>query len=384
MAGRSPAPLGIGLGVWLILGSIDEIVTRSWRAGGCLSAVLAPRRAGLPRSAWGTAIAHAGVGVTVHRHRRDGLGRRAHRRAEARRDGWRLGGLHGDAGRRRAAQRPDFRETVARLRSCSRRAARSARSSRASASSPRRTMPTTEAGLRDASASARSMPASARSSPTARRAAHLLEAAGAADLARRGGDGARRRPVAARPARPGRRPGARPRPPAAPAAGGVTCVARSPDAACCHAVLPPLAAGGSASRGPGARRAARRDAAPIRRWSSRARALSAELRCLVCQNQSIDDSDAPSGPRPAPARARAAQGRRQRQRHPRRSSSPATASSCCCGPPSTGTTRCCSGWRPSPCCWPAGRWSGRRRRASQRDGATPVSAADESGRGRGR
>jgi cytochrome c-type biogenesis protein CcmH len=26
---------------------------------------------------------------------------------------------------------------------------------------------------------------------------------------------------------------------------------------------------------------------------TRARALSAELRCLVCQNQSIDDSDAP-------------------------------------------------------------------------------------------
>ena len=26
---------------------------------------------------------------------------------------------------------------------------------------------------------------------------------------------------------------------------------------------------------------------------SRARALSAELRCMVCQNQSIDDSDAP-------------------------------------------------------------------------------------------
>jgi cytochrome c-type biogenesis protein CcmH len=26
---------------------------------------------------------------------------------------------------------------------------------------------------------------------------------------------------------------------------------------------------------------------------ARARALSAELRCLVCQNQSIDDSDAP-------------------------------------------------------------------------------------------
>ena len=26
---------------------------------------------------------------------------------------------------------------------------------------------------------------------------------------------------------------------------------------------------------------------------ARARALSAELRCMVCQNQSIDDSDAP-------------------------------------------------------------------------------------------
>jgi cytochrome c-type biogenesis protein CcmH len=32
---------------------------------------------------------------------------------------------------------------------------------------------------------------------------------------------------------------------------------------------------------------------PDQRLESRARAISAELRCLVCQNQSIDDSDAP-------------------------------------------------------------------------------------------
>ena len=32
---------------------------------------------------------------------------------------------------------------------------------------------------------------------------------------------------------------------------------------------------------------------PDRALESRARSLSAELRCLVCQNQSIDDSDAP-------------------------------------------------------------------------------------------
>ena len=43
----------------------------------------------------------------------------------------------------------------------------------------------------------------------------------------------------------------------------------------------------------GARRAARRDHGRMRRKESRARDLSRELRCMVCQNQSIDDSDAP-------------------------------------------------------------------------------------------
>ena len=62
--GPVAAPLGIGLGVFLILGSLNEIVTRSWSKASPLSVVWR-KAAGLPRSAWGTAIAHAGVGVTV-------------------------------------------------------------------------------------------------------------------------------------------------------------------------------------------------------------------------------------------------------------------------------------------------------------------------------
>ena len=61
--GPALAPLAVGLGVFLVLGAFNEVITRSWGAGG-LS--LAARRAlGLPRSTWGTVLAHAGVGVTV-------------------------------------------------------------------------------------------------------------------------------------------------------------------------------------------------------------------------------------------------------------------------------------------------------------------------------
>jgi cytochrome c-type biogenesis protein CcmF len=58
------APLGIGLGLWLIVGAATEIATRSklfevrwsesWR-----------RMRNLPRAAYGSALAHAGVGVMV-------------------------------------------------------------------------------------------------------------------------------------------------------------------------------------------------------------------------------------------------------------------------------------------------------------------------------
>jgi cytochrome c-type biogenesis protein CcmF len=62
--GPVAAPLGIGLGVFLVLGSVNEIVTRSWSKGAPLSAVWRKAR-GLPRSTWGTVLAHAGVGLTV-------------------------------------------------------------------------------------------------------------------------------------------------------------------------------------------------------------------------------------------------------------------------------------------------------------------------------
>ena len=62
--GPVAAPLGIGLGVYLVLGSFNEIVTRSWSKGTALS--VAWRKAcGLTRSTWGTVMAHAGVGLAV-------------------------------------------------------------------------------------------------------------------------------------------------------------------------------------------------------------------------------------------------------------------------------------------------------------------------------
>jgi cytochrome c-type biogenesis protein CcmF len=66
IVGKGPwlAPLGVGLGVWLIAGAISELVWRSKMfrvpAGEAMR-----RLAGLPRSAFGTALAHAGVGVML-------------------------------------------------------------------------------------------------------------------------------------------------------------------------------------------------------------------------------------------------------------------------------------------------------------------------------
>nr|WP_319386663.1 heme lyase CcmF/NrfE family subunit [uncultured Roseibium sp.] len=58
------APLGVGLAVWVMAGAVSEIVTR------VKFFEIGPKRAlsrliGLPGSAWGTAVAHFGVGVTV-------------------------------------------------------------------------------------------------------------------------------------------------------------------------------------------------------------------------------------------------------------------------------------------------------------------------------
>jgi cytochrome c-type biogenesis protein CcmF len=62
------APVGIGLGAYLIIGSVLEIVGRARGYGARRTRAageIARRAIGLPRSAWGTAFAHAGVGVVV-------------------------------------------------------------------------------------------------------------------------------------------------------------------------------------------------------------------------------------------------------------------------------------------------------------------------------
>ncbi len=58
------APAAIGLGAFLIFGSVADIAGRSHARARALS-VTVRRAAGLPRSAWGSALAHAGLGVTV-------------------------------------------------------------------------------------------------------------------------------------------------------------------------------------------------------------------------------------------------------------------------------------------------------------------------------
>ncbi|GJE56685.1 heme lyase CcmF/NrfE family subunit [Methylobacterium thuringiense] len=62
------APVAIGLGAYLIIGSALEILSRARGYGNSRSrdlGTIARRAIGLPRSAWGTALAHAGVGVVV-------------------------------------------------------------------------------------------------------------------------------------------------------------------------------------------------------------------------------------------------------------------------------------------------------------------------------
>eukprot|EP01035_Chromulina_nebulosa_P048147 gene48147-65317_t len=62
--GAALAPLAIGLAVFVIAGSVVDIAERTMLFR--LPFPIALRRArGLPRSAWGTAFAHAGIGVAL-------------------------------------------------------------------------------------------------------------------------------------------------------------------------------------------------------------------------------------------------------------------------------------------------------------------------------
>ncbi|MBB3809829.1 heme lyase CcmF/NrfE family subunit [Pseudochelatococcus contaminans] len=55
---------GVALGFFAVAGALSEIVTRSWRRGASLASVWRRAR-GLPSSAWGAAVAHAGIGLLV-------------------------------------------------------------------------------------------------------------------------------------------------------------------------------------------------------------------------------------------------------------------------------------------------------------------------------
>ena len=62
--GSTFAPLAIGLAVWVIAGALSDIAERTALFRVPPSASLRRAR-GLPRSAWGTAMAHAGLGVAL-------------------------------------------------------------------------------------------------------------------------------------------------------------------------------------------------------------------------------------------------------------------------------------------------------------------------------
>ena len=56
--------LGVGLSLYLVVGAFTDIAGRV-RGGGASAGTAWRRAVGLPRSAWGTALAHAGLGVTM-------------------------------------------------------------------------------------------------------------------------------------------------------------------------------------------------------------------------------------------------------------------------------------------------------------------------------
>ena len=66
IAGRGPwtAPLGLALGVWVMAGAVSEVLSRA-RVGQASIAEVLRRLANMPRSAWGAAWAHFGVGLMV-------------------------------------------------------------------------------------------------------------------------------------------------------------------------------------------------------------------------------------------------------------------------------------------------------------------------------
>ena len=64
MGGPVLAPFGIGLALFVMAGALTDLVERTGLFRVPFATALTRAR-GLPRSAWGTALAHFGLGVTL-------------------------------------------------------------------------------------------------------------------------------------------------------------------------------------------------------------------------------------------------------------------------------------------------------------------------------
>ncbi len=274
-ASVSLAPLGLLLGFWVALGAIAELVDRAkfFRTDVLTSF---RRLFGLPRTAWATALAHFGLGVSVigvvaatawqselvttmtpgqtvtisgHTVTFEGM---QHEEGP---------NFISDAGRFTiSVPGAGDRQTVAERRVYT-------------ASG----MPTTEAGHRDLRLLAALRATGRAAGGRQVGGAALVQALCDADLARRGGDGARRLPVAELPAAAHRR--------AAPGNGAAGRQGGRPMRPLLALLLLALLSVPALAVRPDEMLSD-----PV--LETRARSISEGLRCLVCQNQSIDDSDA--------------------------------------------------------------------------------------------
>ena len=282
------APFGVGLALFVMIGALIDLAERTMILRVPLNAALR-RAAGLPRSAWGSAIAHFGIGVTLlgivvvtawgaERIAALKLGDTidiAHYRLT-------FDGLFNRPG-------PNYREVVGRF-TVRRDQWRLARHHGAEPPHVPGAQHGDDGGGADAARRQPALSVAGRScSGRYRSGASLLQAAGAADLARRAGHVCRRRSVAVRPAAAHRRAAAC-QDAGSATGGGVIVVNIFPRGVATSLLLGlcllllnslPLLAVES------------KEMLADPALEARARNLSKELRCMVCQNQSIDDSEAP-------------------------------------------------------------------------------------------
>ena len=199
------APIAAALAVFVMLGTLSEVVSRAWRRGASLGVMLS-RLAGLPLSFWGGALAHFGAGVALLGLASTGFGAETiamMKAGETQTVGpyqITLDSLADRAG-------PNYREIGGGDDDPQGRRRR--RDGRAGAPAVRDAADGDDPGRHRHLAPRPSLYGDRR--PQRRRrggGAALLEAAGDADLARRRRDGARRRAVARRPSAAVRRAGA--------------------------------------------------------------------------------------------------------------------------------------------------------------------------------